>query len=103
MSIDVSSLPGGLVQNTGETTRPSTQGTTSSSSNSGDSPSVGSDRISLTDSVSLLRELESQVASLPVVDNKRVEDTQRALATGSFQIDPPRVADKMLAVEKSFG
>jgi anti-sigma28 factor (negative regulator of flagellin synthesis) len=34
-----------------------------------------------------------------VVDTGRVENVQRALATGTFQVDPPRVADKLLQLE----
>jgi negative regulator of flagellin synthesis FlgM len=58
-----------------------------------------SDKLSLTSTAVQLRALEDQIAELPVVDTKRVQEVQRSLATGSFQIDPARVADKMLQFE----
>jgi anti-sigma28 factor (negative regulator of flagellin synthesis) len=38
---------------------------------------------------------------MPVVDGQQVEAVRRALATGSFTIDPQSAADKMLAMEIS--
>ena len=38
-----------------------------------------------------------------MVDTKRVQEVQRSLATGSFQVDPARVADKMLQFEAGLG
>ena len=61
------------------------------------------DKFSLTSEASQLKSLEEQVSSLPVVDTKRVQEVQRSLATGSFQVDPARVADKMLQFEAGLG
>ena len=47
--------------------------------------------------------LEAEIAELPVVDTQRVQDVQRTLATGSFEIQPARVADKMLSFEAGLG
>jgi anti-sigma28 factor (negative regulator of flagellin synthesis) len=33
------------------------------------------------------------------VDTGRVESVQRALATGTFQVDPARTADKLMQLE----
>jgi negative regulator of flagellin synthesis FlgM len=57
------------------------------------------DTLSLTSEASQMQALESQIAELPVVDTKRVQDVQKALATGSFQVDPAKVAEKMLNFE----
>lgn len=57
------------------------------------------DQVSLTASAALLQELEKEIAQLPVVDAGRVENVQRALATGTFQVDPARTADKLLQLE----
>ena len=57
------------------------------------------DQVSLTASAALLQELEKEIAQLPVVDTGRVESVQRALATGTFQVDPARTADKLLQLE----
>jgi len=65
------------------------------------SPAGGApgDQFSLTTSAALLQELEKEIARLPIVDTGRVEQTQRALATGTFQVDPPHIADKLLELE----
>jgi negative regulator of flagellin synthesis FlgM len=60
---------------------------------------ASTDQFSLTSSATLLKDLEREIAQLPVVDTGRVENVQRALATGTFQVDPPRVADKLLQLE----
>ena len=61
--------------------------------------STGGDQLQLSNQAAQLQALESQIANLPVVDTQRVQDVQRTLATGSFQIQPAEVADKMLQFE----
>lgn len=61
------------------------------------------DQVSLTSSAALLTELEKEIAALPVVDSGRVEGVQRALATGTFQINPAQTADKLLTLELLIG
>ncbi len=58
-----------------------------------------SDKVSLTSEAAQMHALESEIAQLPVVDTKRVQEVQNALATGSFQVDPAKVAEKMLNFE----
>ena len=62
---------------------------------------VTGDTVSLTGTASQLRALEQQIASLPVVDVQRVESIKQDIAAGSYQIDPPRVADKMIQIESA--
>lgn len=59
------------------------------------------DTVSLTSSAALIKELEKEIASLPVVDSARVESVQHALAAGTYQIDPARAAEKMLQIERA--
>jgi len=63
------------------------------------SRSTVTDQVSLTAQASQLQALENQISALPVIDTQRVTEVQQALATGSFQVDPARVADKMLSFE----
>jgi negative regulator of flagellin synthesis FlgM len=58
------------------------------------------DTVSLTDTSARLRQMENTLAQLPVVDNQRVEAIRRALAEGTFETDPERIAEKMVAMEK---
>jgi flagellar biosynthesis anti-sigma factor FlgM len=57
------------------------------------------DTVSLTDQAAQLRALEGQIAHQPAVDTQRVNEAQRAFATGSYNIDPSQVADKLLRFE----
>lgn len=57
------------------------------------------DTVNLTDRAARLQRLEAQIESQPVVDARRVAEIQRALATGSFEIRPAQVADKLLQFE----
>ncbi len=59
----------------------------------------GRDRISLTGEARQLRELEAQLASLPVVDSQRVEAVRSAVEHGTFAIHPNRIADKLMSLE----
>lgn len=70
----------------------------SSSQNETGKSSTG-DTVSLTDTATRLRSLENTLATLPVVDSQRVEDIQQALAEGRFEIDPERIAAKMMSFE----
>jgi negative regulator of flagellin synthesis FlgM len=63
----------------------------------------GSDQLQLSSQAAQLQALEAQIANLPVVDTQRVQDVQQTLATGSFQIEPAQVADKLLTFEAGLG
>jgi negative regulator of flagellin synthesis FlgM len=69
----------------------------------GSSGSNGADRLNLSDQAAQLQALEAEIANLPVVDTHRVQDVQRTLATGSYEIQPARVADKVLTFEAGLG
>lgn len=61
------------------------------------------DQVSLTPTAQQLRGLEQQIADQPVVDTQKVNTVKEALASGSFEIDPTRVAGKMMSLEKALG
>lgn len=71
--------------------------------NAAASASGAADKLSLTSEAAQIRAMESQIAELPVVDTQRVEAVQQALATGNFQVDPAKVAEKMLNFESGLG
>ena len=62
-------------------------------------PGANVDTVSLTDTATHLKSLEKQLASQPVVDKERVEAMKQKIASGSFRVDPARVAEKMLNLE----
>jgi len=57
------------------------------------------DTVSLSDNAVQLGKLESTVISTPVVDTQRVEQVKQAIKDGSYEIDPARVADKLMQFE----
>lgn len=68
------------------------------------SPSGGTaDQVSLTPTAQQLRGLEQQIADQPVVDSQKVNAVKEALANGSFEINPERIAAKMMSLEKALG
>ena len=84
-------------QNTNQTPAPTRGGTGAKTG------STGSDQIQLSNQAAQLQALEAEISNLPVVNTQRVQDVQRTLATGSFQIQPAQVADKMLQFEAGLG
>ncbi len=100
MTIDIQSLPGGLVQNAGDAAQPA-QNQTPAIGQTDTGARRGPDTVSLTDSASRLQHLESSLNNLPVVDTQRVEGVQLQLATGTFSVDPMSSADKLLEMERN--
>ena len=67
----------------------------------GSVPTGSQDTVSLTGTAQHLRRLEEGLAQQPVVDTQRVEATKRAIEDGSYQIDPSRIASKMMDLERA--
>ncbi len=57
------------------------------------------DTVSLTETSSQLRSIESSLSALPVVDTQRVEAIKQSIADGSYQIDAQSVANKLIDFE----
>jgi len=58
-----------------------------------------SDTVSLSDNAVQLGKLENTLVSTPVVDTKRVEQVKQAIQDGSYEVDPKKVADKLMQFE----
>lgn len=58
-----------------------------------------SDTISLTEVAVRLGKLENPMANLPVVDTQRIEKIKQAIDNGSYEVDPARIADKLMQFE----
>jgi negative regulator of flagellin synthesis FlgM len=56
----------------------------------------GSDSLSLTDSSTRIRALESQLAAVEVTNTDKIESVKAALADGSFAVDAEVVADRLI-------
>lgn len=59
-------------------------------------PAGGSDSLTLTESSTRIRSLESQLASVDIADTAKIESVKAALANGSFTVDAEVVADRLI-------
>jgi negative regulator of flagellin synthesis FlgM len=57
---------------------------------------AGSDSLTLTESSTRIRSLESQLAAVDVTDLGKVESVKAALASGTFAVDAEVVADRLI-------
>ena len=102
MTIEIGGVPGKPVQDTSDKSSVTATADSNHKAPATASGSGGSDRVSLTSSATKLRELESRISELPVVDIQRVSDVQRALATGTLELSEADAAHNLLEIEKSF-
>ena len=80
---------------------PSTAARTLSGTSTGagsESPAAATD-VKLTDASRGLAAIEASLRALPAVDELRVSAVKQRLQDGSYEIDPQRVADRLLRME----
>ena len=70
---------------------------TSTQQESGKSTTV--DTVSLSDNAVQLGKLDNTAVSTPVVDTQRVEQVKQAIKDGTYEVDPAKVADKLMQFE----
>lgn len=56
--------------------------------------------VQITDQARALASLEQAVAGLPVVNEARVAEIRLSLDEGRYQVDPERIAEKLLRTEQ---
>jgi negative regulator of flagellin synthesis FlgM len=61
---------------------------------------AASDTVSITQSGMLMSKLEELVQRTPVVDQDRVTAIKDAIASGSYETDAQRIADRLLKLER---
>jgi len=103
MEIENNRIASLITQTSGQGTPVEKQGHGNTNSPSGDAAATqtGSDRVSLTGEARQLQELETRLASQPVVDSQRVEAVRSAVENGTFTINPERIAEKMMSLEEA--
>ena len=57
------------------------------------------DLLNLTGRARELKALEHELAREPAFDQARVDAIKQSIAQGTYQVDPQRIADKLLALE----
>ena len=83
---------GGAVRNDAQTKETGTPAGTASG-----------DAVALTDTAARLQRAERSLATEPVVDTTRVERVRAAIADGSYEVNPSRIAEKLVSMEASLG
>ena len=56
--------------------------------------------VSITEQAKQLAALEQAVQSLPAVNEARVAEIRTAIQEGRYQVDPERIAEKLLCIEQ---
>lgn len=107
MAIEINNVPSGSTQvaELGGQHRTVAQAPAEKTAEKAGNPSAAgtTDQVSLTPTAQQLRGLEQQIADQPVVDTQKVDAIKEALANGSFEINPDRIAAKMMSLEKVIG
>ena len=58
------------------------------------------DGVRITDSARQLAALEQAIRSMPDVNEAKVNEIRGAIANGTYQVSPERIADKLISMEK---
>ena len=81
-----------------EAAKPASQGQSRAATT--DSSAATADTVSITHSALLVSKLEELVQRSPAVDRERVVAIKDAIASGSYEIDDQRIADRLLKFER---
>lgn len=68
----------------------------SKASEGGNAAPASADSLTLTESSSRLRALESNLAKVDITDSRKVEAVKAAIANGTFEVDAEVVADRLI-------
>lgn len=88
-----------LADTKGRSKTQKTDDATKSGAHAGAGNADSTDTVSLTSTATLLQQLERNLDSAPVVDLKHVRDIRDQLERGAYNINPMRVAIKLLSFE----
>lgn len=62
----------------------------------------GSDTVTFTSTAAEMLKLEESLAKIPDIDSARVSTIQASIADGSYRVDPERIVENLLKLEKDF-
>lgn len=65
-------------------------------------PPKGDDQLKLTDSAMAMHQA-TRANDANAVDSQRVDRVRQSLANGSYQINPGKIADKMISMDQQLG
>ena len=61
------------------------------------------DSLRLTGEATSLQALQRELSTAPAIDQARVAEVRQALESGSYRIDPAKIAERMLDLDKQLG
>jgi negative regulator of flagellin synthesis FlgM len=97
----ITQLDGGTVGTSGNALDPARpSGPAGSAAASTNAASTPGEQVNITDSARALASLSDAVQQTPDIDQGRVASIQQALASGQYQVDPDRIAGRMLQLEQ---
>lgn len=99
MSIKINDLVNTQAQKPGEGQAAGAKRGENASATGGSAPAK-SDTVSFTNGAQLMKELDEMIAAAPAVDTRRVEEIRTAIAEGRYEIDPVRIAEKLMQLEE---
>ena len=59
--------------------------------------------VSVSSTASLLSNVQRSLSSTPAIDQKRVESIRNALASGTYKVDPDKIAHGLIDSERALG
>jgi negative regulator of flagellin synthesis FlgM len=77
-----------------------TQSTPASSQDTTQQPQS---EVSITSTASLLAHLQKSLAGTPAVDQNRVDAVSKALAAGTYSVNPDKIARGLITTERALG
>lgn len=101
MANDITSIHSPRLQQSGSRSSQRLDESHKKDSSTGEIPSDGADKVSLTRTAARLKDIEQRLASQTPVDDKRVKQVKSAINNGEYNVDADRVAHKMINFESS--
>jgi negative regulator of flagellin synthesis FlgM len=98
MSIEINGIPPSKVSSTTDDSQVK-QAVEQTSTQQESGKSSTADTVSLSDNAVQLGKLDNAAVSTPVVDTQRVEQVKQAIKDGTYEVDPAKVADKLMQFE----
>lgn len=99
MSIEINGLTSSKAHELADDTQLKRQSTEQTGSQEESGKSSTLDTVSISSNAAQLGKLDNTVVASPVVDTQRVEQVKQAISNGSFEIDPAKIADKLMQFE----
>ena len=61
---------------------------------------ISGDTVTFTNTAAEMLKLEESLANLPDIDNSRVAAIKASIADGNYEVDPEKIVDSLLNIEK---